>query len=290
MPTTAILPGIGVAHTPAEGEDEYGEVDESLLGAICDNASAARHASKAKRGWEILGTPICLLCGMVWQLIRRLRVHHFSTANFSAAEDPVLCLQTDPEAVKYVTGWMVFKLNKCKPVTSSPALVAALQCLTGPKLANTLNFAFMESELKRTSLNSGVPAFVKYVIGLAQTCTTHMTRGDLFGNRQNAYTILMERLEASAWLWDYWLEMLKLAGVHVTVEPSSTWIADPGALSQSTATTLTQEQARLLMGLVVERYTHQRQSAEMKRQKTTADTEAQVCLTPYMLCIYFPKP
>ena len=215
-PKPAVLPIAGGAQATAEA-DEYADVDELLLAAVCDKASAAWHASKAKRGWEALGMPICLLCGVVWQLLRRLKVHLFSNSHFTAAEDPVLCLNTDPEAVKYVTGWMVFKLNRCKSVTSSPALVDALHHLTGPKLANTSNFAFMEEEMKRHSLNSGVPAFVNFVIGLAQTCTTHMTRGALLGNRQNAYTVLMETLEESSWLWDFWQEKLSQAGVHVTV-------------------------------------------------------------------------
>ena len=262
-------------------EDEYGPIPDSNMVAACEAAIADRHASKSTRAWAALGMPLSLLCGHMWQVVRRRNAHLNCTRNFHAEPDPVLRLHSDREALKYVAGWVLMKVTWCHKVQSDRALIAVMDHLAGPLLPNSNNFALLLYEMKHSSLHSAVDALNQFMTGLAQTCTAYLTKDALFGGRQKAFTNIMHKLECDCWLWEFWLGKLTEAVVHVGSE-STNGVSHASSHIAIGTPTLTHTHARILHGLVVERYMHQRQKAELERRKATADMETQVCVRLFL--------
>jgi len=152
--------------------------------------------------------------------MKRREVFLTSTKNIVVANEPALSLHSDDMAVKYITGWIVMKLNSTlAKVVQQQGLQQAVKALTGPMMPNTSNYAYMSEALKRSSLHSGVPQLEQYIKELSFECTTHMTGAALFIGRQHSFTHALKKVEGNPWLWKFWQRKLCEAGVRV--EPAA---------------------------------------------------------------------
>ena len=260
----------------AEAHD-YETFLEERLALVRQTAAEKAHGDVRKltltdsvRCWTGVPEELSILCDEVVDNLSRVGsflLEHVAAQEVALTppEEP-LNLHIHRGALERVSGWVVHKELGNKRVREDTQLMHAVKTLEGMRQPNTNNYVFTSHMLQYQSLHSAGEALMSYMIKLEESCQSSMTSTALYEGRHNAYENTLDKFKGDPELWGIWLAALQSAGLQV-VPGDSDEVEQEGDL--------TYDKARVLQGLVTERYMHMRQNEELERQRVKAVAENQ---------------